>query len=42
MDGSKRRLALLCEDDITAYNAGKDAFVKELIREARAWRQETR
>ena len=38
----KEELALLCEDDITAYNAGKDAFVKELIRKARAWRQETR
>ena len=31
----KEELALLCEDDITAYNAGKDAFVKELIRKAR-------
>jgi hypothetical protein len=35
-------VALLCEDDITAYNAGKDLFVKDLIRQARAWRQETR
>jgi GrpB-like predicted nucleotidyltransferase (UPF0157 family) len=38
----KEELALICEDDITAYNAGKDAFVKELIRQARVWRQETR
>ena len=38
----KEELAVLCEDDIIAYNAGKDAFVKELIGEARAWRQETR
>ena len=38
----KEELALICEDDITAYNAGKDAFVKDLIRKARAWRQETR
>jgi GrpB-like predicted nucleotidyltransferase (UPF0157 family) len=38
----KEGLALICEDDITAYNAGKDAFVKELIGKARAWRQETR
>jgi GrpB-like predicted nucleotidyltransferase (UPF0157 family) len=37
----KEALALNCEDDITAYNAGKDAFVKDLIRQARAWRQET-
>jgi GrpB-like predicted nucleotidyltransferase (UPF0157 family) len=38
----KEDLALICKDDITAYNAGKDAFVKELIRQARVWRQETR
>jgi GrpB-like predicted nucleotidyltransferase (UPF0157 family) len=38
----KEELALICEDNITAYNAGKDAFVKELIRQARAWRQEIR
>jgi GrpB-like predicted nucleotidyltransferase (UPF0157 family) len=37
----KEGLALICEDDITAYNAGKDAFVKDLLRKARAWRQET-
>ena len=38
----KEELALMCEDDVIAYNAGKDAFVKDLIRKARAWRQETR
>jgi GrpB-like predicted nucleotidyltransferase (UPF0157 family) len=37
----KERVAVLCGDDIRAYNAGKDAFVKELIRQARIWRQET-
>jgi GrpB-like predicted nucleotidyltransferase (UPF0157 family) len=37
----KERVAVLCGDDIRAYNAGKDAFVKELIRQARAWRQDT-
>jgi GrpB-like predicted nucleotidyltransferase (UPF0157 family) len=37
----KERLAHLCADDIRAYNAGKDAFVKELIRQARIWRQGT-
>jgi GrpB-like predicted nucleotidyltransferase (UPF0157 family) len=36
----KERVAQLCADDIRAYNAGKDAFVKELIRQARIWRQE--
>lgn len=36
----KERLARLHRDDIIAYNAGKDAFVKEMIRKARAWRQE--
>ena len=38
----KENVALACGDDIKAYNAGKDAFVKDLIRKARAWRQETR
>lgn len=38
----KEGLMRLCRDDITVYNAGKDAFVKELIREARAWRERTR
>jgi GrpB-like predicted nucleotidyltransferase (UPF0157 family) len=38
----KEEVAQLCKDDVTTYNAGKDAFVKELIREARAWRQKTR
>jgi GrpB-like predicted nucleotidyltransferase (UPF0157 family) len=38
----KAEVALACADDITTYNAGKDACVKELIRQARAWRQDTR
>jgi GrpB-like predicted nucleotidyltransferase (UPF0157 family) len=36
----KGRVALACQDDITAYNAGKDIFVKDLIRQARTWRDE--
>ena len=37
----KEALARLYPEDITAYNAGKDAFVKETIRKAQAWRRDT-